>query len=246
MIVAVAAALFLFPMRSVSVQFTNTPYNTAEEVIAASGLKKGQSIFFVGGGGVDGAVRKKLPYVRSVAVQKSYFPPHITLKITDVQVFGQVKCAQGYAVLDTSLRVLGVEPSARGDCALITGVTADSAAPGDAVKLADAASQAALRGLGAALARRPVAGITEVDVRQATQLVLTLPGPLYVKLGGTGDLDYKLETLNMMLTEKGLAGKAGVFDASFLSETNGKSYFREGETLSSSSAASGAASSPGE
>ena len=96
-ILAAVVAAFVLSMviffRVRDIQVTGSTYYTAEEVIAACGITKGDNLLTISRGKAAGSVMAALPYVKTVQVTR-HLPDTLELTVTEYDVT--------YAVQDTS------------------------------------------------------------------------------------------------------------------------------------------------
>lgn len=70
----------LFPITSVSASGSNVYTNT--QIIEASGITVGENVFMSGGLGADNKITKKLPYIKTASIKRS-FSGNIDITVTD-------------------------------------------------------------------------------------------------------------------------------------------------------------------
>lgn len=205
---AVVAAIVLgvaifFRVHTVEVQ-GNTIYSK-EQVVKASGVEAGDNLLMVNRAAVAGSIKARMPYVRDVSVSPM-LPDTVVIQIkeSDVAVLVQSDIGADWYV-NSDGRIMGSSVEGfRGQVVELTGVTITAPKTGEQA----AASEGQAENLHAALqVIRQMEGtgligqITALDAEKSFDLILYCGDRLDILLGGTEELEYKIQYLQVILEE---------------------------------------------
>lgn len=203
---AIVAAVILgvaifFRVHTVEVQ-GNSIYSQ-EQIAAVSGVEPGDNLLMVNRSAVTGNILARLPYVELVSVGR-VLPDVVVIKVKESQIAALIQAENGGSwYVNTQGKVLGSSvDDFTGQIVEVTGVTlVDPAAGQEAVASEDmadslAAAMEILRGMeGTGLLER----VTSMDVTDAFDVTLLCGEQYEVLLGGTEELDYKIQYFQVVL-----------------------------------------------
>ncbi len=231
LIIAVVLSLtVLFKTEQISVS-GNQMYS-AEEIIEASGLKKGENIFTANKAAASERIEKAYPYIEEADV---YFAIPDTIKI-DIKMASpsyMVESSNGFYVVSDKGKVL--ELSATDDEAevpIIEGVTALPKNPGEYLEYGSDRVSRALEEIFSAFKSLGSKNITAVNVEskdETVKLKYVYDDRIVVYLGTPDNIYYKIHTADTIIKEKldvNGSKPVGELDVSKSYETK-KSYFNE-------------------
>lgn len=200
--VVLGVAIF-FRVHTVDVQ-GNTIYSK-EQVVKASGVEAGDNLLMVNRAAVAGRIKAMMPYVRDVSVSPM-LPDTVVIKVkeSDVAVLVQSDIgADWYMNIDGRIMGSSVE-GFRGQVIKLDGVTVTAPKTGEQA----AASEGQSENLNAALqVVRQMEGtglmdqITSLDAKKSFDLILYCGDRLEILLGGTEELEYKIQYLQVILED---------------------------------------------
>lgn len=232
----------LFKLETVSV--SGSSRYSAEEIIKASGLVKGENLFRQDLDKASSQVEETLPYIGEAQVSRK-LPAEIVITVSEAQIAGVVEFEGQKILLDAKGKVLEATGEAPENCPVFKGLKIKDAVPGKPLQYAEEEQKKTVDSLMQAIEESGLSNITEYDVTDIYNLSLVYNNRIRLELGVSTDLVYKLRFFNEGLLQAGkLTDKdMGTLDLSQASDTN-KAYFQE-ENIASSSASSLAASSSG-
>lgn len=234
----------LFKLETVSV--SGSSRYSAEEIVKASGLIKGENLFRQDLEKASTRVEEALPYIGEAQVSRK-LPAEIVITVSEAEIAGVVDFQGQSILLDAGGKVLEAAGGAPEGCPVFRGLKIKDAVPGKPLQYADEEQKKTVDALMEAIRESGLEHITEYDVTDIYNLSLVYSNRIRLELGVSTDLVYKLRFFNEGLLQAGKLTESdtGTLDLSQASETN-KAYFQE-ETISSSEASSGSSSSsPGE
>lgn len=221
-VAAVVLSLVIF-FRVNTIQVTGGQYYTAEEIIAASGVAKGDNLLTISRAGIAGNIVAELPYVRSVQITR-HLPDTLELTVEEYDVTYAVRgSGEDYYLITAGGKITEKvdEHTARSHIR-VDSLTLDDPVVGQTIKVAGAENELAAQGqidaMCALLQELESAELSKqvvsVEVPSAYHMALWYGDQYYVKLGDAEDLPYKLEYLKKVL-EKLEDYQTGTIDLSF-------------------------------
>lgn len=195
----------------------NSVYDT-QSVIAASGLETGDHLLF-NKSTVAGRVKAALPYVEQVRIAR-ILPDTVVLEIKESAAVFAVKADDGTTwLMSFSGKLLEpVDAAEAKNHPTMEGFTLAAPEPGEQAHSENTESFEAARTVLAALDGSGLADqITRVDVTKSFDIVLQYRDQFQVKLGGTDQMDYKIQYLAAVL-EQLSQYQTGTIDLTFEEE----------------------------
>lgn len=228
LIMAAVVAAFVLSMviffRVRDIQVTGSTYYTAEEVIAACGITKGDNLLTISRGKAAGSVMAALPYVKTVQVTR-HLPDTLELTVTEYDVTYAVQdTSDGYWLVTSDGKITEqTDDKAVKSHILVSGFRIASPVIGEQLSVAvtegqEAAGVGQLAAMTSLLQELEKSDLTKqvvsVDISASYELAFWYGSQYYVKLGNKDDLSYKLEYLKEVL--KNLEDyQSGTIDLSF-------------------------------
>lgn len=205
---AVVAAIVLgvaifFRVHTVEVQ-GNTIYSK-EQVVKASGVETGDNLLMVNRAAVVGSIKAKMPYVREVSVSPM-LPDMVIIQIkeSDVAVLVQSDIGADWYV-NTDGRIMGSSVEGfRGQIVELSGVTITAPKIGEQAAASEGQSEnlnAALQVIRQMEGTGLIGQITGMDAEKSFDLSLFCGDRLEILLGGTEELEYKIQYLQVILED---------------------------------------------
>lgn len=183
LIVIVAGCVVFFRVEDITV--VGQSQYTAEEVIAASGIEKGDNLFGVNKIQATKRILGSLPYVDEVNIRRT-LPDGLILSVTECVPTALIQGGNSWWVLDSKGKLLEeTTSSTRAGLATVTGITALLPATGTRLAVDEEGSaklQALLDVMSAFAERGMMDKVSAVDLTGNANLVLTYDGRFQVKL----------------------------------------------------------------
>ena len=228
LIMAAIVAAFVLSMviffRVRDIQVGGSTYYSADEIISACGVAKGDNLLTISRAKVSGNILAELPYVRSVQVTRR-LPDTLELSVTEYEITYAVRdTAEGWWLVTSDGKVTeAVEAKEAKNHIQISGFTIASPTVGQPLVISagegqEVASQGQFDGMVALLQELEAADLTKyvvsVEIPASYELAFWYGDQYYVKLGNKENLPYKLEYLKEVL--KNLEDyQTGTIDLSF-------------------------------
>lgn len=218
----VLSMVIFFRVRDI--QVTGNAYYTAEEIVAACGITKGDNLLTVSRGKAAGSVMAALPYVKSVQVTR-HLPDTLELSVTEYDVTYAVQdTADGYWLVTSDGKIAEqTDAKEAKNHILISGFKITAPVVGERLTVAvgegqESAGEGQLSAMTSLLQELEKSDLTKqvasVDIPASYELSFWYGSQYHVKLGNKDDLPYKLEYLKEVL--KNLEDyQSGTIDLSF-------------------------------
>ena len=193
----------------------NSLYST-EEIISASGIEKGDNLFFINQFSVISRIYAKLPYVEKAAVHRS-LPNKLTIEIAESNAIACVAAEDGVWAIDRNCKLLSkAEGAALAGLIRIEGLTPIAPEAGKIIAAGEAESPKVTY-LSAILSQVQSLGlrdkITYIDISGIANPTFDYIGRFRVKLGNNENLEYKFQCL-LSVVEELNEGDRGTLDLS--------------------------------
>ena len=207
--VALVLGMSVF-FRVSKVEVVGNSIYTAEEVVDASGIGKGDNLFFINRFSAASRIFSKLPYVDKAKVTRA-LPNRVTITIQESSAMAYVKADDGYWVVDQNCKLLkSVTDSELTGLARIDGITPVEPKVGEA----DAPKVTYLAAiLGQLLTRDMASKVTVIDLADAASPSFLYDGRFTVRLGANENVEYKFGMLQSAISQL-TAGDTGTIDLS--------------------------------
>ncbi len=235
-VLGTAAALSLtvfFKIDGISV--AGTSRYSEQQIIEASGIKKGDNLLLVKTREDAQSVRRKLPYVGSAKITRQ-FPAEVQIDVSTAAVLGAASCGSGFIILGSDGTVLENVSSPPKGCPLLRGLKFKKAQPGLTAMFTDPNQESVFNAVADAVSKSGIGKITSADFSQSAKILLVYDGRVTIDLGLPADLDYKLDFAKSLLQSKIKSTEKGTLNLSTVSETD-RAYFDPDYGAASSSAA---------
>ncbi len=124
----------VFRVNTINVNFTFSPHDNvfASDVIEASGIKKGQSVFFINEDDVKASIEKNVPYAKVNSVEVR-FPNKVIFHVEERSAYCYVSSGDEMYVCDEDLKILDIVNSTSQTLIEIKGVSVEGKSAGDFV-----------------------------------------------------------------------------------------------------------------
>ena len=236
----VAVVLVVGVILSLTVLFKTQAYEVSgvtkyseDAIVEASGISKGENIFFAPKHPAEVRIKNDFPYVEDVTVSFK-IPDSIRIAVVEAVEGYLVKVnTSDYLVISTKGRILAqVNNPGEYDLPIFIGPKLTSGNVGDYVSYEDERILDMIESITQTFADNGYQGITEIDATNTADISFTYDSRIKVKLGYPEDLDYKIRTamtiINENLDRNQTNTAEGILDVSRCNSTK-RSYFNEAE-----------------
>lgn len=203
LLAAIVGLSVFFKISSISVE--GAGIYTADDVVAASGIEVGDSIFFVGQSTAALRIKNALPYVDEVRVQRR-LPDTVVIEVTESYPIAYIRSGDDVWIIDKNAKLLekAGESGAAGKIE-VRGVVPIEPTVGGALALGDAnALQLTyLKSvLSAFLTDGLRDGVTWLDMTSISDIRFDYQGRFTVKLGNGENLSDKLWMMGKVIADR--------------------------------------------
>lgn len=170
---------------------------TNEEIIAASGIAQGKSLFFADLDEAKVSIETKLPYTNNVTLARK-MPNKIIIRLESTDKAYAVEKSEGlYAITNRDFKVLEIAGVVPEGVIPVVGATPKTAEPGKPLSFVDGeetdATLSLLRNLSAAIAGAKLDEVNLVSIRSRSNVYLIYQERIVMRLGDSTDADKKIE-----------------------------------------------------
>ena len=189
---------------------------TDEEIIQASGLEKGESLFFINRYDAASRIFSKLPYINDAMVTRE-LPSRVVISVTESSAMGYVTADDSYWVIDQNCKILKqIDQTELKSLIRIDGIVPIEPSEGSVMAVSEEEG-AKLRYLSEILNQLLKRGmwtdVTLVDISDVTNPAFAYLNRFTVRVGEDSDLDYKFGLLQSAV-EQLAEHDAGTLDLS--------------------------------
>lgn len=189
----------LIRIKNITVEGT-TRYQTGE-IIAASGLEIGSSMFKIKPSAVNGEIQRMLSYIGNAQLRFE-LPDTVVLSVEEAKVIASVYHNGSYVLLSDNYKVLQPEcPTPDANAPVITGLELTKPTAGEDIETENEEDLTILKNLFAALNQFTIPGVTEIEIDDISNLRLLCENNNTVLLGGPSNLEYKLEFVSEIISQ---------------------------------------------
>lgn len=213
----VVVAVFVFGLaiffKVTDIQVTGNNVYTAEEVVEASGLQMGDNLVTISKGSVVGKILAKLPYVEEISMER-VLPGTVVIHVVESDVIYTVTADDGSEWLINGGGKILDKADTVSDYPKLTGFTIQSPEIGSQVTSENTENlSAALELLPLLEETEYISQVTEIQADKTYDIVVLYGDTYEIHLGGTEQLEYKMQYLSAILEEPQVA-EGGIIDLS--------------------------------
>lgn len=197
-IVGVTLSLTVF-FKIAAVDIAGDEIYNAEQITQASGINIGENLFLFSAKDAASAVEKALPYVEKAEIKRS-LSCKVTISVTAAKAVAAIDNGEAYTLLNLSGKVLedGVM-TVNDDVVILETGEIVSAVPGEQLVLADADALADFTAVMRAFAENALTGITNLDIRDRTNIKARYKDRILLKLGEASSIAAKSDFIKATL-----------------------------------------------
>jgi cell division protein FtsQ len=209
-VIAAAVAVSLTVLFKIdSIQVNGTSRYSAEDIMRAGGIVKGENLFLAKTKEAGVKIPQKLPYIGTAKVTRR-LPAQIVIAISEEPVSGAITYNQKYVVVSPSGKILELADAMPANCPEIKGLKISKAEVGKSIVYQDTSQQATFQSLTAAISSSKFQKVTQIDFSMPYKIQMVYDNRVIMNLGLPSDFDYKLRFAKSILdagkikdTEKG-------------------------------------------
>lgn len=214
----IVAIIFLMSIsfKISKVEVSGNKIYSEDEIISASGIYSGDSLFFINRIAAGSRVVVKLPYVDAVAITRT-LPNKVTIVVQESQAIGYTEISGEYWTISQSAKYLAkIDAAAAQSLARIGGLTLENPVVGEELKAkeGDEAKLSYLKDIMYQIQTRAlVADISSIDVGNEANPEISYQNRFTVQLGENDNTEFKFGKMLSAISQLG-ADDAGIMDLS--------------------------------
>lgn len=199
-----------------TIEVTGNSIYSDEEIIEASGIEKGDNLFFLNRITTGSRVTSRLPYIENALINRK-MPNRVEIVVTESAAIACVTAEDGIWAIDRNCKLLSKVESDQAQYLIrVTGLTPIAPAVGDTIAPGEAETPKVtyLAGILRQISVLDMSGdVTEIDISNVAGPSFDYLGRFRVKLGSNENLDYKFQLL-LSAVAKMEPGDSGTLDLS--------------------------------
>lgn len=195
LLISTVVLSFVFRVKNFIVE-GDTLYSN-EEVVAASGIEKGKSLFFADLDSAKVNIETNLPYTVNVQLTRK-LPNKIIIRLDSTDKAYAVEKSEGiYAITNRDFKVLEIAGVIPEGVVPVIGATPETAEPGQPLSFVDDgeddATLALIRNISSAIAKAELDDVNLISIRSRSNVYLIYQERVVMRLGDSSDADKKIE-----------------------------------------------------
>lgn len=198
---------FLFNIDEIKVSGESDNY-TAEEIVDASGIKRGDNLLRVDLEKSEQKILDELVYVETVDIKRE-FPITIEIKVTKCVPSYKVKCGNSSLLVSKQGKVLEENVKAFDNLPIVTGYEPEEHDRGTYIGNGDSFKDNAFKTLITNIAKLENPNITGIDMTDEHDIIITYKNGMVFKMGNWSDAEYKFSLAETVMNDDTVKGKKG-------------------------------------
>ena len=178
-----------------------------EEIVAASGITAGKSIFFADLDEAKVNIEKKLPYADNVQLTRK-LPDTIVIRLESTDKAYAVEKSEGlYAITNSDFKVLEIAGVIPEGVVPVIGATPITAEPGKPLNFVENgedvdATLNLIKNISSAIANSGVKDVNLISIRSRSNIYLIYQERIVMRLGDSADIDKKIKFIKKEKDDK--------------------------------------------
>ena len=195
----VAGCIVFFKVDTIQVE--GAQKYTGDQIMAASGISKGDNLFLVNKFNAISRMFKQLPYLDQIMIRRR-LPDMLVITVTEAQPVAVIESNQAYWLMDQKGKLLEKKKEDPGTCANIVGIEPLSPVQGSYLTLKQDSQRTYLLTLIELLSdKKLISHIKEINLSDAGATWLRYENRFTIKLDPNSDLNYKTEFMARVLEQ---------------------------------------------
>ena len=175
---------------------------TKDQIIGIGGISNDGNLVRTDTDKIAERLKKYLVYIEEADVEKSY-PSELLIKVTEAQKAADVDFNGKYYVVSKKGRLLECANEDRtSGIPIVKGLELKTLTPGNNLETKDALKNRIFKDLTNQIDQLGFKKITEIDLTDRTNIVLTYDNRIKIYIGSSVDMDYKLKYVKAVIDEK--------------------------------------------
>lgn len=205
-----------------SIDVIGSSVYSKEEILTASGARKGVNLFLFNSKKAGNNIKKLLPFVDDVKITKR-FPCDLKIETSNAKVAGAIQMPEGFIIVSNKQKILEKVSECPENVCLIRGVSLENPDLGEQVYIKDETIKNVLNEL-ISLIEAYSMDVNVIDVSNVSHVFIRYEDRINILLGIPEKLEYKIKTASHILQNKIKKEESGTLDLSLVLE-NDHSYF---------------------
>lgn len=198
---------FLFNVDKIKVSGESDMY-TAEEIVNASGIRKGDNLLRLNSEDSEQAILDKLLYVETAYVSKK-FPTSLEISVTRCVPAFNINYEGGTLLVSKKGKILADNGFITDKLPIIYGYDPEEKIPGKPLKSSNEHKGEAFAEIISAFTGDIDYGVSSVDMSDEFSIIVNYSNGTVFKMGAWSDVEYKLNLAKTVMEDESVKGKKG-------------------------------------
>lgn len=209
-VLVILSLTVFFPIQKITVD-SNSKIYTNEQIIEASGIKKGDNLW-MSGLNAEESIPTKLPFISKAEVERK-FPSSIVIKTELAKASYSFSVEKDYYICDSEYKVLEIKKEQNKNTILILGSGTSKTKAGNKLLFSDTKKSELMEKLVSGLKEKNI-NVNTIDIVEPMDMKIRVEGRFNVHLGSSAYFESKLSHLAGMLqkVEKDVKGSIDLSD----------------------------------
>lgn len=194
-VLAILSFTVFFPVEKITVDYNGSLY-TDEQIIKASGIKKGENLWMTGSSAEEN-IPVKLPYIESADVTRK-FPSSIVIKTKIAKAKFNFKVKNCIYICDKNYKVLEIKKIENKKLISVIGADIKKTKIGEKISFSNAKKQDTVDKIFSKLSEQSIK-VNSLDVSELMDIKVRVDGRFDVQLGSMAHFDGKIAQLSQMI-----------------------------------------------
>lgn len=218
-----------------TIKVTGTSRYSAEEIIKATAIKKGENLFLAKTKEASAEIAQKLPYIATAKITRR-LPAQILVQVKEEVVSGAILFEGKYAVVSATGKVLELATKMPKNGSEIKGLELTKATVGKNIVYKQTTQQTMFQSLTLAISTNKLDKITLIDVSSPSKIQIVYDDRITMNLGLPSDFDYKIRFAKSILDAGEIkSNEKGTLNLSIAAQVD-NAFFDPDHSTSSSAA----------
>lgn len=198
---------FLFNISEIRVSGESDEY-TAEEIVAASGIMKGDNLLRLNTGKSEQMILDSLLYVETATVDRD-FPSSLNITVSKCVPGFNVSHEKGTLLVSRKGKILADNGFITPGLPIFYGFNPADTTPGKALVSEDEQKTQAFEEFIGIMNSSEEAFISSIDMTDKYEIIVNYANGIIFKMGNWTDISYKLDMADNVMSSEGIEGKKG-------------------------------------
>lgn len=206
----------------------------ADDIIASCMIEKGDNLLLCNTSAGEKNIVDQFPYIEKVKMDKKLFNK-IIINVTEAVPTSIIESGGQYIVLSKSGKIIEINDTKKYKVPTVLGAHLKNVKLSSTVKYSDKNVQNYITDIINATEKYEIKNIETIDISNLTEIVLIRKNGFKIIIGNPENIDYKIKTAKMIMTQNVTKDNLGTLNVSLAVSDGGKSYLKIESSVAQSS-----------